>query len=432
MTATTETNDTYDIIIAGGGFAGMTLGIALILSMPKNFRVAIIDNQDPAKAGLMSSDGRASALSAASKQMLDILGVWSHVSDDAQPITDIDLTDSSLNAAIRPTVLHYENILDNDTTTTITDSANKDSANKPATWMLENYRLRNALVKTLSTIDQLDYLAPETVTDMERDDHGVTTTLASGQKIRGRLLVAADGRRSKLRTLAGIKTVSWSYPQIGIVTTVTIEKPHNATAIQHFLPSGPFAILPLKNNRASLVWTEDDKKGRAIMELDDAAFLKELEIRFGRRLGALELSGPRMAYPMETHLARSYISNRLALIGDAAHGVHPIAGQGLNLALRDVAALTEVLVDTARLGLDIGAGEPLERYERWRRFDNTLSTLVFDGFNRLFSSDNAALRSFRDFGLGLVDRSPALKSIFVKEAAGLSGEVPRLLKGERV
>ena len=199
-----------------------------------------------------------------------------------------------------------------------------------------------------------------------------------------------------------------------------------------FLPSGPFAILPLKGNRASLVWTEDEKKAEVIMQLDDEAFLKELELRFSRRLGRLELNGPRMAYPMEMHLARSYVADRLALIGDAAHGVHPIAGQGLNLALRDVAALAEVIIESARLGLDIGAVEPLERYQQWRRFDSTVSTLVFDGFNRLFSNDSTALRSLRDFGLGIVDRSPSLKRLFVNEAAGLSGDIPRLLKGEAV
>jgi len=417
-----EFEKTYDVIIGGGGFAGMALGAALSKFMPSGFRIAIIDQAKPEIAGLEASDGRASALSAASKQMLEQLGAWSAVEEHAQPICEIDITDSSLKAAIRPTILHYENTIPGE----------KEKGPKPGSWMVENFRLRNALVEVVTNLPNVDYLAPEKVVAMERDDHGATVELASGKKYRGRLLIAADGRRSMLRTMAEIKVVRWSHPQLAIVTSVTHEKPHNATAIQHFLPSGPFAILPLKDNRASLVWTEDDKTGRKIMALDDTEFLTELEIRFGRRLGALSLSGPRMSYPMETHLARTYIANRLAIIGDAAHGVHPIAGQGLNLALRDVAALTEVLVDTARLGLDIGAGEPLERYERWRRFDNTVSTLVFDGFNRLFSSDNSALRAFRDFGLGVVDRSPALKAMFVKEAAGLSGEVPRLLKGEPV
>jgi len=423
MTTTTKTEDKYDIIIAGGGFAGMALGAALIKYMPEGFQVAIIDNTDPAQAGAFEFDGRASSLSAGSKQMLDTLDAWSAVEDHAQPILEIDITDSSLSDAIRPTIIHYENTLKGGTA---------KEGDKPASWMVENFRMRKALLDVVDGLEGIDFKAPETVVDMERDDHGVLVELASGEKLRGRLLIAADGRRSRIREKAEIKTVGWQYPQLAIVTTVTHEKPHNATAVQHFLPAGPFAILPLKGNRSSLVWNETRARGKAIMALDDEAFLKELEIRFGKRLGALELSGPRMAYPMEMHLARTYIAGRLALIGDAAHGVHPIAGQGLNLALRDVAALAEVLVDSARLGLDIGAGEPLERYERWRRFDSTVSTFVFDGFNRLFSSDNAALRGIRDFGLGLVDRSPGLKSIFVKEAAGLSGDVPRLLKGEPV
>lgn len=417
-----QSGENFDVVIGGGGFAGMTLGLALARSLPQDFRIAIIDRADPGEATSLASDGRASALSAASTQMLNCLGVWSHVADEAQPIRDIDITDSSLEAAIRPTVLHYEN--------TLSDAGTPND--KPASWMVENFRLRNALAICTDEMPSITWLAPDSLESFEVDDHGVTVALASGRDCRGRLLIASDGRRSKIRDAAGIKTVNWAYSQLGIVTTVGHEKPHNDTAIQHFLPSGPFAILPLKGNRSSLVWTEDEKRGREIMKLDDAAFLGELEQRFGRRLGAVELAGPRMAYPMETHLARTYIAPRLALIGDAAHGVHPIAGQGLNLALRDVAALTEVLVDTARLGLDIGAGEPLERYEQWRRFDNTLSTFVFDGFNRLFSSDNTALRAFRDFGLGLVDRSPSLKKMFVEEAAGLSGNVPRLLKGEPV
>ncbi len=412
----TGTDASYDVIIAGGGFAGMALGTALVKFMPTGFHVAIVDNMDPGQLSSATSDGRASALSAASRHLLETLDVWPLVQDEAQPINDIDITDSNLKAAVRPTILHYDNTLGDD--------------GLPASWMVENFRLRQAMLDTAASHDALEFIAPESVTGMNGDDHGVTARLASGEELRGRLLIAADGRRSRLREQAGIKTVGWSYPQIGIVTTVAHEKPHNAAAIQHFLPSGPFAILPLKGNRASLVWTEDEKTGRAIMDLEDDAFLRELELRFGRRLGALELAGPRMAYPMEMHLARSYIANRLALIGDAAHGVHPIAGQGLNLALRDVAALTEVIIDTARLGLDIGAGEPLERYERWRRFDSTVSTLVFDGFNRLFSNDSMALRSLRDLGLGIVDRSPYLKRLFVKEASGLSGDVPRLLRGE--
>ena len=250
--------------------------------------------------------------------------------------------------------------------------------------------------------------------------------------LRPRLLVAADGGKSQLREAAGIKVVRWSYPQIGIVATVRHEKPHQGRAVQHFLPGGPFAILPLTGNRSCITWTEEASRARAILALDDAGFLAEVETRFDYRLGTVELAGPCGSWPLDTHLARAMVANRLALVGDAAHGVHPIAGQGLNLGLRDVAALCEVITDAARLGLDIGTLATLERYERWRRLDSALSAATFDALNRLFSNDSTVLRTARDFGLGLVERLPALKQLFVAEAAGLTGEVPKLLRGERV
>jgi 2-octaprenyl-6-methoxyphenol hydroxylase len=248
--------------------------------------------------------------------------------------------------------------------------------------------------------------------------------------LRVKLLVAADGRNSPLREAAGIGVVRWSYPQTGIVATVRLDRPHQGRAVQHFLPSGPFAVLPLTDDRACITWTEDAARASAILALDDAGFLAETEKRFGYRLGSISLAGPRASWPLDMHLARALVADRFALVGDAAHGVHPIAGQGLNLGLRDVAALTEVVADAARLGLDIGALTVLERYERWRRLDSALSAATFDALNRLFSNDSTPLRTARDFGLGLVERMPALKRFFVSEAAGLNGEVPRLLRGE--
>jgi 2-octaprenyl-6-methoxyphenol hydroxylase len=224
--------------------------------------------------------------------------------------------------------------------------------------------------------------------------------------------------------------VRWSYPQVGIVTTVRHAEPHHGRAVQHFLPAGPFAILPLTNNRSCITWTEKAEVARAILARDDAGFLAEVEKRFDYRLGAVTLAGPRASWPLDMHVARALVADRFALIGDAAHGVHPIAGQGLNLGLRDVAALTEVVADAARLGLDIGSAAVLERYERWRRLDAAVSAATFDALNRLFSNDSTLLRSARDFGLGLVERMPALKQLFVTEAAGLTGEVPKLLRGE--
>ena len=234
-----------------------------------------------------------------------------------------------------------------------------------------------------------------------------------------------------MRERAGIKCVGWSYPQVGIVTTVAHERPHHGKAVQHFLPSGPFAILPLTGNRSSIVWTEDAGLAAAIMAAGEDRFLEELSKRFGHRLGALSLAGPRQSFSLDMQIARAFVADRFALVGDAAHVVHPLAGQGLNIGIRDVAALAETLIETARLGLDIGSAVPLERYERWRRFDSAFSAAVMDGLNRLFSNDSAPLRALRDLGLGLVDRIPAVKRFLVSEAAGRTGTVPCLLRGER-
>jgi 2-octaprenyl-6-methoxyphenol hydroxylase len=269
------------------------------------------------------------------------------------------------------------------------------------------------------------------VTDFNTDEFGAEVRLDSGATVEARLLVAADGKRSQLREHAGIKCVGWSYPQIGIVATVAHTRPHHGKAVQHFLPSGPFAILPLTGDRSSIVWTEDSERGKAIMAADEATFLAELSQRFGFRLGEIALAGPRQSFPLDLQIARSFVAARLALIGDAAHVVHPLAGQGLNIGVRDVAALTETVVEATRLGLDIGAAPQLERYERWRRFDSAFSAAVMDGLNRLFSNDSAPLRTLRDLGLGLVDRAPPLKRFLVREAAGSTGSVPSLLTGSK-
>ena len=246
------------------------------------------------------------------------------------------------------------------------------------------------------------------------------------------LLVAADGIRSKLRALAGIKTVTWSYPQTAMVATVRHERPHGGIAVEHFLPGGPFAILPLKGNRSSLVWTERKSEAEKLMASDDFVFVVELERRFGHRLGAIELEGGRGAYPLGLILARDFVRPRFALLGDAAHGIHPIAGQGLNLGFRDAAALAETIVDAYRLGLDIGSLEVLRRYEQWRRYDTFQMGVMTDVLNRLFSNDFGPLRAMRDIGLGIVDRLPKLKQMFIGEAAGLGGALPKLLKGEAI
>src|SRR5690606_22090543 len=291
--------------------------------------------------------------------------------------------------------------------------------------------MRIALQKAVAAEPAIRLVAPQSVT---RIDYGaqVTATLGDGGTVTARLCFAADGRNSPSRAAAGIRTIGWDYGQTGIVCTVEHELPHEGVAQEYFLPGGPFAILPMVGNRSSLVWTEKTADAKAILALDDAAFAAEMRARFGDYLGDCTPVGPRWSYPLTLQLARDYVRPRLALIGDAAHGIHPIAGQGLNLGLRDVAAAAEVVVDAARLGLDIGALDVLERYQRWRRFDNVALSLVTDGLNRLFSNDIAPIRLARDLGLGAVAQMGPLRRFFMRHAAGMVGDLPRLLRGEAV
>lgn len=404
----------YDVAVAGGSFAGLSLALALTRSEPE-IRVAVIDRTPPDDAVLAISDGRATALSAASRQLFEALRVWSALAGKVQPIVDIDVTDSPLGNIVRPRLLHFDSEL---------------RPGEPAAFMVENHVLRAALIAEVRDEPNIAFLAPEMVSGFEAQETGVTVALAGGGEITASLLVAADGRRSAVRKAAGIKVTGWKYDQVGIVATIAHERPHNGLAVQHFLPAGPFAILPLTGNRSSIVWTEETKKGREIVARDDDGFLEELKARFGSRLGAISLAGPRAAFPLDLHVARSFVADRVALIGDAAHGVHPLAGQGLNIGLRDVAALAQVIVEGRRIGLEPGDAQGLARYERWRRFDAAFSGLAMDALNRLFSNDSAPLRAVRSLGLGLVERAPALKRFFVHEAAGLTGDVPLLLRGE--
>lgn len=406
----------YDVVISGASFAGMALACALAQALGPDFPIALIDRASPVD-GASPPDARASAIAAGSKRMLEVLGVWEAVAPEAQPVTGIDITDSSLEAGVRPVLLSYENVLE---------------AGEPATYIVPNGALLAALRAAVARTPSLELIAPAEARDLAATETSACVTLDDGRRLSAALVVAAEGRVSRLREASGIKVVGWDYPQTGIVTTVRHEKPHGARAVQHFLPAGPFAILPLTGNRSCITWTEDAEEAKRIFALDDAGFLQEVEKRFGGKLGAIALDGPRQSWPLKMHLARRYAGQRFALIGDAAHGVHPLAGQGVNLAFRDVAALAEVLSEAVRLGFDAGNAQALSRYERWRRFDSVVSTATFDGLNRLFASDLALLRSGREFGLGLVDRIPALKRFFVAEAAGLTGELPRLLKGERV
>jgi len=407
----------FDVVIAGGGFVGRTLALALAKLAPQGFRIALVDAAPAHADGSGAEDARALALSAATRNLLSALDLWPLVAPQAQAIEAIEITDSALNAALRPHFLGFD------------DELKRAGARA---FMVEHGDLRRVLAAAVAQEPAIETQAPEIVADFKTDAFGVVARLGSGKSIEGRLLVAADGKRSQLRERAGIKCVGWSYPQIGIVTTVAHARPHHGKAVQHFLPSGPFAMLPLTGNRSSIVWTEGAAEGEAIMAADEARFLDELTKRFGHRLGEIALAGPCQSFPLDLQIARSFVADRLALIGDAAHVVHPLAGQGLNIGMRDVAALAETVIEATRLGLDIGAAAQLERYERWRRFDSAFSAAVMDGLNRLFSNDNTPLRALRDLGLGLVDRAPTLKRFLVREAAGATGTVPCLLTGERL
>jgi len=401
-----------DVVIGGAGFAGLALAIALRQGLGDSFTVTVAD---PALAHEKSKDPRASAIAAAARRLFEAIGVWQAVENKAQPILDMVVTDSKLDDIVRPTFLTF---------------AGEVEEGEPFAHMVENRLLVDALVAKAKELG-ID-LRATAVAGFEHGKNRIDVRLADSAVLSARLLVGADGGKSQIREQAGIATHGWSYDQSAIVTTVAHERPHNGRAEEHFLPSGPFAILPLTGNRASIVWTETTREAERMLALPDDAFHDELEKRFGLHLGDLTVVGPRRAFPLGLFTARSFIGERLALIGDAAHIIHPIAGQGLNMGLRDVAALAEAVADAARLGLDIGAADVLERYQRWRRFDTVAMGVATDGLNKLFSNHSDVLRLARDVGLGVVERLPALKRVFIREAAGFTGDVPKLLKGEGV
>jgi 2-octaprenyl-6-methoxyphenol hydroxylase len=442
----TQGNARFEIAIAGAGFAGLSLAIALRQALGPSAAVMVAD---PGLGKGHEGDERASAIVAAARRLFETLGVWQSAARQAQPILDMVVTDSRLEDAVRPVFLTF---------------AGDVEPGEPFAHMIENRYLLDALEQKAREVGVM--LRPAAVghvttppqrgrSNAQRSGEGpssgsdssadrlprsdpplaaegdfVGVQLSDGSHIAARLLVAADGARSSIRDQAGIAVHGWDYGQSAIVTTVGHERDHEGRAVEHFLPAGPFAILPLKGRRSSIVWTETIKEAERVVALPDDAFHGELEQRFKLHLGDIGAVGARRAHPLGFFVARSFIAERIALIGDAAHLIHPIAGQGLNMAMRDVAALAEVIVDAARLGLDIGGTDVLERYQRWRRFDTMTMGLMTDGLNRLFSNRSAALRLLRDVGLGWVDRVPNLKQLFVREAAGLVGDVPKLLRGK--
>lgn len=402
-----------DILIAGAGYAGLATGVAIKAASP-HLKVTIVD---AAPKDVWQKDQRASAIAVAAENMLTALGAWQDIAPEAQPIDKMIVTDSNVSDPVRPIFLNF-------------DGAVQDG--RPFAHMVPN-RAMIAALRTKASKLGVDILQSSAVSSFERNATHAIVTIADGSKITTKLLIAADGVKSKIRTLANIRTLEWKYGQSGIVTTVAHERPHNGQAEEHFLPSGPFAMLPLTGNRSSLVWTEPTDEANKLIASDDLVFEAELERRFGHKLGDITLEGGRRAFPLGLTLAREFVQDRIALVGDAAHGIHPIAGQGLNLGYKGAAALAETIVDAERLGLDIGSVGTLERYQMWRRFDTVQMGVTTDVLNRLFSNDIAPIRQLRDFGLGLVDRMPKLKSYFIEQAAGLqTSDGPKLLQGEAI
>lgn len=398
-----------DVVIAGGGGVGLSLATAIRGADP-NARVVVVDRRPPGAVG----DPRASAIAAAARRMLTRIGVWTEIAEKAQPIRDMVVTDSRLGDTIRPTLLTF---------------GGEVEPGEPFAHMVANDVLTGALERRAVAVG-VEIRAPAAVRDFRVGGASVEVALAGGEALEARLLVAADGVRSRLRGLAGIGVVRDDYRQNAIVATVSHERPHDGRAVEHFLPGGPFAILPLIGNRSSIVWTEARIEAEKLMALDGFTFEVELQRRFGHLLGAIAIEGRPSSYPLGVLIARRFVAERFALCGDAAHGIHPIAGQGLNLGFRDAAALAEAVVDARRLGLDPGDPAALSGYERARRFDTVQMGIVTDALNRLFRLDLAPLRAVRAFGLALVDRLPAAKRGFITEAAGLAGAPPRLMRGE--
>jgi len=404
--------DDAELVIAGAGLTGMLLAIACAgAGLP----VAVVDPQDPAAMLDRGFDGRTSAIAYGSRLVFDGIGLWPAIAAEAEPIREIRVADDE-----SPLFLHYDS----------RELAPESGSETPLGYIVENRVLRRALYERARALPSLRLLALRRLAALEASATGASAVLDNGERLRARLVAAADGKDSALRRAAAIRATQWRYRQTGIVTTVAHTRPHGGIAIEHFLPSGPFAILPMTGDRSSVVWTEHADLAPRLLALPEAEFAAELRARFGDFLGEISPIGPRWAYPLALLQAERYVARRLALVGEAAHVIHPIAGQGLNIAIRDVAALAELIVDQRRLGLDIGDQAVLECYERWRRPDAVLLAAVTDGLNRLFSNTIPPVRLARDIGLAVVNRLPPLKRLLMRHAMGTLGDRPRLARGQ--
>ncbi len=397
-----------DIIVIGGGLVGLTTALACA---HKGASILLIDADDPKSLLDAEFDGRASAIAASSYQMFRRLGISDRLKGQVEPITDIMIADGDLGTGISPLTLHFDS---------------RDAGDAPMGYMMENRHLRRALFEAVQAHDNIEIKAPARLAGFEQETAHVIVDLETGARFKGSVLVAADGRNSFCRRQAGIGVDQLPYKQKAIVTTIAHQRPHDGVAHELFLPSGPFAILPLPGNRSSIVWSDTVRAVDAAMSLDDTAFLSELARRFGDMYGELSLCAPRWAYPLSLQMADRYVENRLALIGDAAHAIHPIAGQGLNMGLRDAAALADIVMEARETGQDLGMGLP--QYAQWRNSDNRILAGATDIFNRLFSNHIAPIQHARRLGLGLVDKIQPAQTFFIREASGQLGDLPTLLR----
>lgn len=403
-----------DIVIIGGGLNGPALALALAQT---GRTVTIVDALSHAARGGSGFDGRGYALALTSQRLLDALGVWQPISGHAQPMLEINVTDGHAGQGPAPFFLHFDHA---------------EIEEGPMGFMVEDRHLRRALLDTMAASPNVTQIDGKRVVAQQTSDAAAKVVLEDGREIQARLLVGADGRSSGTAERAGIKRTGWDYGQTALVCAISHELPHNGVAHQFFMPPGPLAILPLTGNRSSIVWTETTDRALEINGMSDAEYLAVLRPRFGDFLGDISLEGARFTYPLNLTVANSFVEQRIALVGDAAHGMHPIAGQGLNAGLRDVAALAEIVVLAARRGEDFGSEPVLERYQQWRRFDTAALAMATDVFNKLFSNDNPVLRLGRDLGMGIVNSTPALRRGFIREAAGLTGDLPKLMQGRPI
>lgn len=400
-----------DLIIIGGGLNGPALALA---AAQGGLSSTVIDALPLDSREAPDFDGRSYALALASQRLLHALGIWEGLEENAQPMLEIKVTDGRAGEGPSPFFMHF-------------DHAELEEG--PMGYLVEDRYLRRALLAAMDAEPRITLRHKETVISQEIDPQAAQVTLASGETLHGRVLIGADGRRSGTATRAGIKRTGWNYDQTALVCAIEHEKPHGGIAHQFFMPNGPLAILPLSGNRSSIVWSESDENAQRINALSESDYLEALRPAFGSFLGEIKLAGARFTYPLSLSIADSFIAERLALVGDAAHGVHPIAGQGLNAGLRDVAALAEILILAKRRGEDIASPLVLERYQQWRHFDTTTLAIATDAFNKLFSNDNPLLRFGRDLGMGLINALPNARRGFIREAAGLTGDLPKLMTG---